>query len=196
MRERIEGMARHRGLDFDKVEIYVITAPVLRLDRDQDRARLWETTRRLRPRLLLLDPLVRLHGIDENSAGDVSELLAYFRSLQRELGLSVLLVHHTRKNAGDGFAAGLGLRGSGDIHAFGDSNLYLRRTEQHLILSSEHRAAPAMASVYLELVGDSTTTHLKVRHGHRRVRSNRTSQRKRSRPRRAGARPLGQRSGA
>ena len=54
MRERIEGMARHRGLDFDKVEIYVITAPVLRLDRDQDRARLWETTRRLRPRLLLL----------------------------------------------------------------------------------------------------------------------------------------------
>ena len=162
VRERIEGMARHRGLDFDKVEIYVITAPVLRLDRDQDRARLWETTRRLRPRLLLLDPLVRLHGIDENSAGDMSELLAYFRSLQRELGPSVLLVHHTRKNAGDGFAAGLGLRGSGDIHAFGDSNLYLRRTEQHLILSSEHRAAPAAAPVYLELVGDSATTHLKV----------------------------------
>ena len=139
VRERIEGMARHRGLDFDKVEIYVITAPVLRLDRDQDRARLWETTRRLRPRLLLLDPLVRLHGIDENSAGDVSELLAYFRSLQRELGLSVLLVHHTRKTAGDGSAAGLGLRGSGDIHAFGDSNLYLKRTKDHLILSSEHR---------------------------------------------------------
>ena len=113
VRERIEGMARHRGLDFDKVEIYVITAPMLRLDRDQDRARLWETTRRLRPRLLLLDPLVRLHGIDENSAGDVSELLAYFRSLQRELGLSVLLVHHTRKNAGDGFAAGLGTAGLG-----------------------------------------------------------------------------------
>lgn len=72
------------------------------------------------------------------------------------------LVHHTRKNAADGLAAGQGLRGSGDIHAFGDSNLYLRRTEQHLILSSEHRAAPAAAPVYLELVGDSATTHLKV----------------------------------
>ena len=35
VRERIEGMARHRGLDLDQVEIYVITAPVLRLDRDQ-----------------------------------------------------------------------------------------------------------------------------------------------------------------
>jgi AAA domain len=163
VRERIEGMARHRGLDLDQVQIYVITAPVLRLDRDRDRTLLWETIRRLRPRLLVLDPLVRLHGIDENRAGDVAELLAYFRSLQRELGLSVLLVHHTRKNAGDGIAAGQGLRGSGDIHAFGDSNLYLQRTKEHLILSSEHRAAPASAPVYLELVAtDAETTHLEV----------------------------------
>jgi hypothetical protein len=163
VRERIEGMARHRGLDIDQVEIYVITAPVLRLDRDRDRTRLWETTRRLRPRLLLLDPLVRLHGIDENHAGEVAELLAYFRSLQRQLGLSVLLVHHTRKNAADGVAAGQGLRGSGDIHAFGDSNLYLQRTKENLILSSEHRAAPASAPVHLELVAtDAETTHLEV----------------------------------
>jgi AAA domain len=163
VRERIEGMARHRGLDLDQVEIYVITAPVLRLDQDRDRTRLWETTRRLRPRLLLLDPLVRLHGIDENHAGEVAELLAYFRSLQRQLSLSVLLVHHTRKNAADGVAAGQGLRGSGDIHAFGDSNLYLQRTKEHLILSSEHRAAPASAPVYLELVAThAETTHLEV----------------------------------
>ena len=106
---------------------------------------------------------MRLHGIDENHAGEVAELLGYFRSLQRQLGLSVLLVHHTRKNAADGVAAGQGLRGSGDIHAFGDSNLYLRRTEEHLILSSEHRAAPASAPVYLELVAtDAETTHLEV----------------------------------
>jgi RecA-family ATPase len=100
VRERIEGMAWHRGLDLDRVEVHVITAPVLRLDQERDRMRLWETTRRLRPRLLVLDPLVRLHGIDENRAGDVAELLAYFRSLQRELGPSVLLVHHTYKNTG------------------------------------------------------------------------------------------------
>ena len=141
VRERVAGMARHRGLDLAGVDIHVITAPTLRLDRDRDRLRLLETTRRLQPRLLLLDPLVRLHGIDENNAGEVAELLAYFRSLQRQLDLSVLLVHHTRKNAAGGVAAGQGLRGSGDIHAFGDSNLYLRRTREHLVLSSEHRGA-------------------------------------------------------
>ena len=163
VRERVEGMARHRALDFEGVDIHVITTPVLRLDHDRDRSRLWEAVRRLRPRLLVLDPLVRLHGIDENHAGDVAELLGYLRTLQRELGLSVLLVHHTRKNAADGVTAGQGLRGSGDIHAFGDSNLYLQRTKEHLILSSEHRAAPAAAPVYLELVAtDAETIHLEV----------------------------------
>jgi hypothetical protein len=155
-----EGMARNRGFDLDQVEIDVITTPVLRLDQDRDRTQLWETARRLRPRLLLLDPLVRLHGIDENHAGEVANLLVYFRSLQRQLGLSVLLVHHTRKKTADGVAAGQELRDSGDVHAFGDSNLYLQRAKEHLILSSEH---PAAAPVYLELtVTDTAMTHLKV----------------------------------
>jgi RecA-family ATPase len=163
VRERVDGMARHRGLDLAGVEIHVITAPTLRLDRDRDRMRLLETAKRLRPRLLVLDPLVRLHGIDENHAGEVAKLLAYFRSLQRQLDLSVLLVHHTRKNAAVGAAAGQGLRGSSDIHAFGDSNLYLRRTKDHLVLSGEHRAASASAPVYLELVAtDAEMIHLEV----------------------------------
>ena len=37
VRERVAGMARHRGLDLAGVDIHVITAPVLRLDRDPDR---------------------------------------------------------------------------------------------------------------------------------------------------------------
>ena len=163
VRERVEGMARHRGIDLDAVEIHVITAPVLRLDRDPHRGRLLETAKRLRPRLLLLDPLVRLHGIDENNATEVAGLLAYFRTLQRRLDLSVVLVHHTRKNAAGGAAAGQGLRGSSDIHAFGDSNLYLRRTRERLVLSSEHRAAAASPPVHLELVAtNAQTTHLAV----------------------------------
>jgi AAA domain len=163
VRQRVAGVARHRGVDLAGVELDVITAPVLRLDRHPDRTRLLETTKRLRPRLLLLDPLVRLHGIDENNAGEVAQLLAYFRSLQRQFDVSVVLVHHTRKNAAPGAAAGQGLRGSSDIHAFGDSNLYLRRAKDHLVLSSEHRAAPAQAPVSLELVTtDAETTHLEV----------------------------------
>jgi hypothetical protein len=163
VRERVAGMARHRGIDLSRVEIDVVTAPVLRLDRDPDRVRLLETARRLGPRLLLLDPLVRLHGIDENNASEVAALLAYFRSLQRLLDVSVILVHHTRKNAAGGTAAGLGLRGSSDIHAFGDSNLYLRRGKDHLVLTTEHRAAPASPPIPLALIATTPeTTHLEA----------------------------------
>ena len=163
VRQRVAGMARHRGLDLAGVEVHVITAPTLRLDRDPDRTRLREAAARLRPRLLVLDPLVRLHGIDENNAGEVAALLAYFRSLQRQLEMSVVLVHHARKNAAGGDAAGQGLRGSSDIHAFGDSNLYLRRTKEHLVLSTEHRAAPAAPPIALGLVAaNPETTHLEV----------------------------------
>jgi len=161
VRQRVEAMTCHRGLELDRVPIHVITAPTLRLDRDPHRAQLFQTAKRIRPRLLLLDPLVRLHGIDENHAGEVAALLAYFRSLQRQLDLSVVLVHHTRKNAPGG--SGQALRGSSDIHAFGDSNLYLRRTRQHLVLCGEHRAAPAPPPVHLELVTTNPETpHLEV----------------------------------
>lgn len=163
VRERVAGMARQRGLTLAAVDLHVITAPTLLLDREPHRGRLFETARRLRPRLLVLDPLVRLHALDENHAGEVAGLLAYFRSLQRQLDLSVMLVHHTRKNAASAAAAGQSLRGSGDLHAFGDSNLYLQRTWAHLLLTSEHRAAPAPPPVALQLVAtDPHQTHLEV----------------------------------
>jgi len=55
------------------------------------------------------------------------------------------------------------LRGSSDLHAFGDSNLYLRRVRGRLVLLSEHRAAPASPAVSLELVAtDPATAHLEV----------------------------------
>jgi len=52
------------------LDIQVITAPTVRLDLDADRRNLAETVARLQPRLLILDPFVRLHRIDENASGD------------------------------------------------------------------------------------------------------------------------------
>lgn len=163
VRQRVEGIARHRGLALRDLDLHVITATSLRLDRERDRARLRETARRLRPRLLLLDPLVRLHTVDENSAGEVARLLSYIRELERTLALAVVLVHHSRKNASPSAGEGQALRGSGDLHAFGDSNLYLRRSRDRLLLSTEHRAAPSSQTVVLELVAsDPRAVHLEV----------------------------------
>jgi hypothetical protein len=150
VRERIEGICAAAQTSFDALPLYVITAPRLLLDLPQDRQHLRETVAALRPALLVLDPFIRLHRADENASKEVAPLLGYLRELQREFGLAVLLVHHVRKRSAKD-RPGQALRGSSDLHGWGDSNLYLRRNPSHLILSVEHRAAAAPADVTLDL---------------------------------------------
>ena len=152
VRQRLEGICASAGVHLSDLDVQVITATSLRLDLDADRKSLSETIAQLRPRLLLLDPFVRLHRIDENISGEVVPLLAYLREEQRRHGLAVILVHHARKGASK-IRGGQALRGSSEFHAWGDSNLYLRRdVEERLTLSVEHRAASSLAAQTLALV--------------------------------------------
>lgn len=151
VRSRLEGISAAAGVALPDLDIQVITAPAVRLDLAADRASLEETVARLAPRLLVLDPFVRLHRIDENASGEVAPLLAYLRELQRRYGVSVMVVHHAKKGGGHA-RAGQALRGSSEFHAWGDSNLYLRRLGDDLSLTVEHRAAPSMPAVTVELV--------------------------------------------
>jgi hypothetical protein len=160
VRRRLEGIAAAAGVALTDLDIQVITAPVLRLDLDADRRNLAETVARLQPRLLILDPFVRLHRIDENASGEVAPLLAYLRELQRRHGMAVLVVHHARK--GGAVRAGQALRGSSEFHAWGDSNLYLRRTGDELSLAIEHRAAPSPKPVTIELAQRGDALALEV----------------------------------
>jgi hypothetical protein len=159
VKTRLEGICRHRGLDLAALPVHLIIAPALRLDRENDQRRLRDAVARYAPRLLVLDPFVRLHRIDENDAGQVSALLGYLREVQRAHDVAVLVVHHARKN-GAGHA-GQSLRGSGDFFAWADSLLLLRRHRGQLLLSVEHRAGPAPPPIGLELKGD-TDPHLHV----------------------------------
>jgi hypothetical protein len=152
VRRRLEGICAAAGVSLTELDVQVITAPSLRLDLEADRVRLEETVARLKPRLLVLDPFVRLHRIDENVSGDVAPLLAFLRDLQRRHAIAVVLVHHAKKGAG-AIRAGQALRGSSEFHAWGDSNLYLRRdSNDRIVLTVEHRAAPAIPGVTLELI--------------------------------------------
>lgn len=166
VRARLAGIARAAGVAFETLDIQVITAPTVRLDLPADQDRLRETVALLRPTLLVLDPFVRLHRIDENAAAEVAPVLAYLRELERHFHTAVLLVHHARKGAAHA-RAGQALRGSSELHAWGDSNLYLRRNGgpregSDLTLTVEHRAAAAMPTVTLELAQRANALALEV----------------------------------
>ena len=167
VRQRLQSAAAAADVCFDDLDIAVIDTPVLRLDRKADRAKLAATVSQARPRILILDPLVRLHGVDENAAGEIAPVLAFLRSLQRRFETAVLVVHHARKSGAA--RAGQALRGSGELFAWCDSMVYLRRRRRRIFMSVEHRAAAARDGIELELATCGPGPALRVREAAPRV---------------------------
>jgi hypothetical protein len=161
VRQRLEGIATAAQVPFGSLPVQVITAPSLRLDTEPDRQRLSRTVQEQQPVLLILDPLIRLHRVDENDATQIAALLSYLRQLQRQFQLAVMLVHHARKDS-QSSRPGQALRGSSELHGWGDSNLYMRRKGSQLTLSTEHRAAPSQDHIPLQLAESGSAVALKV----------------------------------
>ena len=161
VRQRLESIAAAAQVAFDSLPVEVITAPSLRLDTPADRLRLSNTVQELRPVLLILDPLIRLHRVDENDATQIAGLLSYLRELQRQFQLAVMLVHHARKDSHSS-RPGQALRGSSELHGWGDSNLYMRRKGSQLTLSTEHRAAASQDHIPLQLTQSGAALALSV----------------------------------
>ncbi len=162
IRARIQALCTQRNFDIERLNLYVITASTLRLDLAADQQRLNATLAYLNPRFLLLDPLVRLHRLDENSAADISKLLGFIREMQRTYHTAIALVHHASKK--HRAQPGQALRGSSDLHAFGDSNAYLARRKKRIVFSVEHRSAKSMDPIEIELVSrpNGSATHLEI----------------------------------
>ncbi len=162
-RSRLDALCEHRRISIGSLDLHVVTEPVLRLDLEVDRDRLSAAVARLRPKVLVLDPLVRLHRLDENRAQEISGLLSFLREIQRAHDVSVVLVHHASKK--HRARPGQALRGSSDIHAFGDDLVHLSApSEAELVLAVEHRSAPALPPLRLRLVSrpDGRQTHLEL----------------------------------
>mgnify|MGYP001373146232 CR=1 FL=1 len=163
VRRRLAVIAAASGADFSACDIQVITVPVLRLDLPEHRSALTDAVERLKPRLLILDPFIRLHRVDENHSGEIAPLLAYLRAVQKTFGTSIVVVHHARKRTGSA-RAGQSLRGSSEFHAWYDSHLYLtRQGKDGLRLDVEHRSAESCEGIRLSIVPTDDSLRLDVK---------------------------------
>ena len=167
VRDRIQGLAAARDRDIQDLPLHIITETVLHLDDDEDRRGLTRLLKEVRPALVVLDPLVRLHTGAESHAGHMAELLGFLRGLQRQFGCSILVTHHVSKKRGaKGAQMGQALRGSGELHAWGDSNLYLSKTSGGLVqVEVEHRSAASPDPLHFALVVKDAGTQLELREG-------------------------------
>jgi len=152
LKERAAAIAAAKGLDLDRVPLGVISEPSLLLDDPSHARRLADTVEKFKPRLLLLDPLVRLHHSNENDAGQISSLLGSLRDLNRRFQTAIVLVHHLRKS--EAASPGLALRGSIDLYAWADSCLSLVPRGDLRLLFAEHRSNPAPRPLLLRLAAN------------------------------------------
>ena len=161
--QRLKSIANHKTVDWKEINIGILSPDSLQLDNKNDQQRLENTIKEEKPVMIILDPLIRMHSSDENCSGEVSAILAYLRRLQKTYNTAVCVVHHAKKNGFNASQPGLGMRGSSDFHAWGDSNLYLKRKDNNLILAVEHRAAQSIEPLHIKLnVEIEETIHLET----------------------------------
>jgi regulatory protein RepA len=84
--------------------------------------------RTLAPRLIVLDPMARFHGTNENDNSALTQVINAAERIANEVGCTVLFLHHVSKdNAAKGNAAPQALRGADAIQAGSRSVLMLTK---------------------------------------------------------------------
>lgn len=114
--------------------------------------RLKELINTLRPGLVIIDSLIRVHGAEENSASEMSRVFAVVKDLVREFGCTFLFADHHRKPGHFGVSQDILLRGSTEKAAFVDSLLSLHRKGEILVVEhSKSRFGEAVTSFAIKI---------------------------------------------
>ena len=73
----------------------------IRVEPTPEVMRIFRKAKRMGIKLIIFDPFVELYGADENSNEDMHAVLACLRTLARDTGCSVVIVHHAGKIEGN-----------------------------------------------------------------------------------------------
>lgn len=139
------------------IELYFRTRDVtLRMDTEEGRGLIEREVSATEPGVLVMDPLAKSHGLNEDSSSEMGSLLRFQDYLVEKYGVSIITVHHTAKpNFEHPRRGGDRLRGSSAI--FGDCDgvvLVNRKSEESakepiLELSFELRRSEPMQPKYV-----------------------------------------------
>ncbi len=162
LRKRLHKLLGGKQLQRDGLDVHVCVGQGLCLTEPASAARLRQLLDALRPGLVIIDSLIRVHRAEENSASEMSQVFAVVKGLVREFGCAVLFADHQRKPGHFGAASlDVLLRGSSEKAAFVDTLLSLQRKDDALIVehskSRYDEAVPAFL-VSIKDPGPDTTT--------------------------------------
>jgi hypothetical protein len=134
---RIHRMARGRGIEVP-ANLHLINTPAIAVDSEEHQGRLMATLQAIPDlSMVFLDPMVRLHRVNDNRAEEIGPIHTFLRLLSRSCPAAVFVLAHHANKEGDS-------RGSTDYNAFGDFNIYSRKKDQLTteIVNIENRGGP------------------------------------------------------
>lgn len=114
------------------------------LNIENEKEELIKTLEQVRPDILVLDPFIRFHNLDENTANQMGEIFSIMRVLIDTFKLSIILVHHHGKGSKEP-------RGSSVIMGEYDSSIRIEKSKNFTTLSFDLRHAESPDPVKLSL---------------------------------------------
>jgi RecA-family ATPase len=96
-RERIQTMCKEINQE-DELLLNICFDPRTKLENDDDYDNIKQILDEKLPDILIIDPFVKFHSLDENSAKDMGKILDRIRMLITDHHLSIILVHHLGKD--------------------------------------------------------------------------------------------------
>jgi archaellum biogenesis ATPase FlaH len=92
----------------------------VKLDNKSHREQIIDAVRKYSIKIIVVDSLTRIHGLDEGSNRDMAKLYSYFREIM-DAGATLVICHHDRKGGqGDSNVGHDRSRGAGEIMAAAD----------------------------------------------------------------------------
>ena len=141
--------------------IYHINNSGFSLDSSEDCDMLMSYVEKIRPKLLILDPLYLMFEGDINSAKELSPVLQFLLSVRDTYGCSIMVVHHWNKN-GSSSRGGQRMLGSATLHGWTDSSLFLSRDEGDVVIEREFRGASSGGKLVLQVDADEVRYRVRV----------------------------------
>ena len=154
--QRITDYAALQGIPKSQFNIEFIEAAGMRLDlRTQ---RVWLEQKLLDDdfQMLLIDPLIRVHGAKEVDNTAMSVILNDLRKWSNKLGITVVVVHHTAKVDADTDMTRIAnwFRGASDIAAILDTAQYVQRIGRQKIRIKRQGRFPPLDDLEIADLGD------------------------------------------
>ena len=151
-------------------EFYMSTLSYFPINEQSNYKSLYDYINKEKPKVLIIDPFIKFHNVDENTSSQIMEILGKIRFLIEKFSLSVILVHHSGKNESRGG------RGSNAIEGEYDSSITIKRSKgsnnAQLYFDLRHEESPNSRKVYFnsktnwyESIKKSVVTELLIKNG-------------------------------